>query len=129
MTYRVTAMIEFEDQAQAEDLMAQIHARMTNTTVVGGPDAHTSYARLDDANTETLLDMTHVDIFGIVRQGEWIEFDIAPEWIMPTGAHDSYPVLDMLGNPARVMHNGSLWENTSGTVNSWEPGAFGWTRV
>lgn len=129
MTFRITMMAEFESQAQAEDLMAQVKARMTNTRVVGGESPHTSYARLDDTETGVLLEMQYVDMFGIVRTGEWIAYDVAPEWIAPTGAHDAYPVLDQLGHPVRVMHNATLWENTSGSLNSWEPGVFGWSEV
>jgi hypothetical protein len=38
--------------------------------------------------------------------------------------------LDMLAQAsARATHAGKLWKNTSGAVNSWEPGVFGWTEV
>lgn len=125
MTYRFIAMMEFGSEGQALDMMAQAQARAVLAQVVGG--SHTSYARVD--GPDGLVSMWHVDIFGIVRSGEWVAYDVAPAWIQPTGAHDSYPVLDASGNPARVMHGGKLWENTSGTVNSWEPGVAGWTEV
>lgn len=127
MAYRFTAVIEFETEQQALDMLAQASARATLSQVVGGDNPRTSYARVD--GPDGLVSMWHKDIFGIVRQGEWVAFSEAPEWIQPTGAHDSYPVLDALGNPTRVMHQSALWENTSGTVNSWEPGVFGWTEV
>jgi len=116
-------------EAQAEDLLAQIHARMTNTTVggVGGPGERTSYVRHEADGV--LVSMRHVDQFGIVRVGEYVAPNPYPIWIQPTGAQDSYPVLDLRGNPTRVMHNGTAWENTSGIVNSYEPGAFGWAEV
>jgi len=117
-------------EAQATDLLAQIHARMQNTTVggIGGPGERTSYVRHEADGV--LVSMRHVDQFGIVRVGEYVAPNPYPLHIMPTGAHDSYPVLDLRGNPTRVMTlDGRAWENTSGTVNSWEPGVFGWTEV
>ena len=116
-------------EAQATDLLAQIHARMQNTTVggIGSAGERTSYVRHEADGA--LVSMRHVDQFGIVRVGEYIAPNPYPIHIMPTGAHDSYPVLDLRGNPTRVMHNGLAYENTSGTVNSWEPGVFGWTEV
>lgn len=121
------AVIEFDDEAQALDMMAQALARATNARVVGGDSPHTSYARVD--GPDGLVSMWHVDTFGIVRQGEWIAFEDAPAWIQPTGAHDSYPVVDALGNPTRVTHAGKLWQNTAETVNVWIPGQFGWSEV
>lgn len=126
--YRLTAVLEFESAAHADDAMAQLQARATNTRVAGGADAHTSYARLDNEDG-SLRSMWHVDIFGIVRNGEWVAYDDAPDWIQPAGAHDSYPVTDALGSPTRVRHGGKVWENTAGAVNSWAPGVFGWTEV
>jgi hypothetical protein len=113
---------------QAADLKAQIDARMTNSTVggIGTPSERTSYVRHE--NDGVLAAMTHVDEFGIVRQGEYIAPNPYPLWIQPTGAHDSYPVLRLDGQPTRVMYNGTALENTSGTVNSWAP-PTGWTEV
>ena len=130
--YRLTAMLEFEDEAQALDAYNQLSARATNTIVVGMNtiQAHTSYARVENTETKALLQQFYVDIFGIVRQGVYIPpTNMYPVWVQPTGAQDSYPILDEGGNPTRVEHNGENWENTSGTVNSWEPGAFGWTSL
>lgn len=42
-----------------------------------------------------------------------------PEWLQPTGAHDSYA----LG--AKVSHNGQHWISDY-DGNIWEPGVFGW---
>ena len=46
-----------------------------------------------------------------------------PEWIQPTGAHDTYDA------GAKVSHNEHHWINTYGDGNSWEPGVFGWDMV
>ena len=43
----------------------------------------------------------------------------APEWLQPSGAHDSYPM------GAVVSHNGRTWQSMHPGLNSWEPGAFG----
>lgn len=45
-----------------------------------------------------------------------------PDWVQPTGAHDSYALGD------RVTHNGSDWESGY-AANVWEPGVFGWTAI
>ena len=119
------------DEADIIDAYNQIEARMTNATVagVGTPSARTSYARVDNLDTDELVQMLHVDEFGVVREGEYIAPDPYPEWIEPTGAHDSYPEVRLDGDPTRVMYQGEAWQNTSGGVNSWEPGVAGWTRV
>lgn len=116
--------------ADVLDAYNQIVARMTNATVagIGTPGVRTSYARVDEIGVG-LVAMVHVDEHGIVRSGEYIAPDPHPAWVQPTGAHDSYPVLRLDGEPTRVLHNGQAWENSSGTVNSWEPGVFGWTQV
>ena len=121
----------FHDDAQAQDLLDQITARMTNTSVgdPGGPGERTSYVRMEDAETGAPIEMQHVDEHGIVREGEYIAPDPYPEFVMPTGAHDSYPATRLDGEPTQVMYEGEAWENTSGGVNSWEPGVAGWTKV
>lgn len=48
-----------------------------------------------------------------------IEF---PEWVMPTGAHDAYP----LG--AKVTHNEKHWISELDS-NVYEPGVYGWKEV
>lgn len=45
-----------------------------------------------------------------------------PQWVAPTGAHDSY------GEGDRVTHNGESWESMV-SDNVWEPGEFGWVVV
>ena len=42
-----------------------------------------------------------------------------PEWIQPTGAHDSYV------QGSKVSHKGRRWISTFGGANSWEPGGIG----
>lgn len=44
-----------------------------------------------------------------------------PEWIQPTGGHDSYKAGD------KVSHNGKHWVSDVDN-NVWEPGAYGWTE-
>lgn len=127
---RFIMMAEFENLAQAQDMMAQAKARATNTKVkgMGSPGERTSYARLDDNGI--LIDMWHVDTFGIVRDGEHIAPpNTYPLWIQPTGGHDSYPATNAAGSVARVEYNGEEWENTHGDGNSWAPGVYGWVKV
>lgn len=131
MPYRLIAMLEFADQAQALDAYAQMEARATNTLVVGmgGPDEHTSYCEVRDG-TETLLDGFFIDTFNIVRPMPYVApTGDYPKWVTVTGAHDSYPALSVAGEVARVEHNGANWENTHGDGNSWEPGVYGWVQV
>ena len=128
MNYRLIAQLEFDSEAQALDAFAQLEARATNTRVVGlgTSGEHSSYARVDGPTG--LIDMFYVDRFDVVRTGEYVAPPRAfPLWIQPTGAHDSYPVTDAGGLNTRVEHNGRVWLNTAGTMNSWEPGVFGWT--
>ena len=128
--YRVTAYLEFEDEAQAVDAYNQLSARATNTTIVGmgTSQAHTSYARVQ--GPDGLINQFFVDTFGIVRQGEYTappnEY---PLWVQPTGAQDSYPATNAAGEITRVEHDGRNWENSHGNGNSWAPGVFGWTDL
>lgn len=125
MSHTLLVRAVFEDAAHAVDAYAQMQARATNTGIEGGQG--TSYARL--THDGALVSMWHVDIFGIVRDGNWVAYDTAPAWIQPAGAHDSYPALDALGDPARVTHAEALWQNSHGNGNSWAPGQYGWTVV
>lgn len=126
MSYRLTAYLEFESEAQAVDAFAQLSARATNTRIVGmgTTRAHTSYTRVE--GPAGLISQFFVDTFGIVRQGEYAARAV-PAWIQPTGAHDSYPMRNAAGEPTRVEHNGRIWQNSANTLNSWAPGVFGWT--
>jgi hypothetical protein len=52
-------------------------------------------------------------------------------WTQPTGGDGKYPYEDPLtGEPYKVLHNGSTWENNhQGGLNVWEPGVYGWTLI
>lgn len=45
-----------------------------------------------------------------------------PEWVQPTGAHDSY----MKGD--KVSHNEKHWESDI-DANTYEPGIYGWSEL
>lgn len=45
---------------------------------------------------------------------------VIPQWVQPTGAHDSYAL------NATVTHNGQVWRSTVAN-NVWAPGVYGWT--
>lgn len=45
-----------------------------------------------------------------------------PEWVQPTGAHDSY----MKGD--KVSHIGKHWESEI-DANTYEPGIYGWSEL
>jgi hypothetical protein len=132
-TYVVTAMVSFEDDpGSAQHIYDQIKAVMTNASVarIGEPGERTSYCTVGTENpdgTITRTDHLHIDIFGIVREGE-PDATIPPLWIQPTGAQDTYPANNVRGEQTRVTHNGSTWLNTHGDGNQWEPGVFGWTQ-
>jgi len=129
MTYRLTAMLEFGDEAQAVDAYNQMSARATNTRIVGmgTPDEHTSYCRVD--GPAGLISSFFVDTFGIVRQGTWVAPpNQYPLYIPVTGAHDSYPVLNAAGDPTRVEYNGHNWQNAHSGLNSWAPPTL-WTDL
>lgn len=135
MTVRLTAFLEFADLGSARDAFAQLLARAQQSRVVAGPTGVVqSFARMDDGGLVNHSDgqpgMFYLDRFGIARRGEYAPPPrLYPLWLQPTGAHNSYPVLDATGEPTRVEHNGRNWQNSAGTVNSWAPGAFGWTDI
>lgn len=130
MTIRLTAFLEFATLADARDAYAQLLARAQQARVVAtdGVIERTSFARVDNNGLDRMF---HLDEFGIVREGEYAtrKPGTYPLWVQPTGAFDSYPILDAAGNPTRVEHEGRNYENTAGTVNSWAPGVFGWTDI
>jgi len=134
-TYIVTAMVSFEDDAaSAQHIYDQIKAVMTNASVarIGEPGERTSYCTVGTENpdgTITRTDHMHIDIFGIVREGE-PDATIPPLHVMPTGAQDAYPATDVRGNPTRVTEPGTgiVWINTHGDGNIWAPGVFGWIQ-
>jgi hypothetical protein len=133
MTVRLTAFLEFENLAGAQDAFAQLLARAQQSRVVASPlGVVQSFARVDDGTLQTHSDgqpaMFHLDRFGIARRGEYVARQY-PLWVQPTGAHNSYPMLDALGEPTRVEYQGRNYQNSAGTVNSWAPGVFGWTDI
>jgi hypothetical protein len=130
MPYRIQAFLEFESVAHAQDAQAQLQARMVNTSAFGGPlGLLQSYSRLSGPDGE-MISQFFVDRFSIVRTGE----PVAPPegqydaWVQPIGAQDAYPLLDALGEPVRVTHDGRNWQNTT-AANVWSPGVFGWTDL
>ena len=52
--------------------------------------------------------------------------DVIPEWVQPTGGHDSYNAGDL------VTHDGYIWQSEI-DANVWEPGSTGaeslWTQL
>jgi hypothetical protein len=134
MTVRLTAFLEFDNLASARDAFAQLLARAQQSRVVSSPTGLIqSFARVDDGTLQTHSDgqpaMFHMDRFGIARRGEYVKPSGYPLWVQPTGAQDSYPMLDALGQPTRVEYNGRNWQQSSGIVNSFAPGVFGWTDI
>jgi len=128
MSHTVVCMIEFENEADAQDLFDQVDARMDLAQVVGlgTEDGRTSYVRkvLDDG---TLDQMLYKDRFGITRSGRYEPPpNNYPLWVDPGGdATKAYPSTDEAGDPTRVEHNGKEWENAYGDGNTWEPGKVG----
>ena len=128
----VLAMVSFEDDtANPLFIYNQIQSVMVNASVarIGEAGERTSYVTVGTENADGTITPTnrlHVDIFGIVREGDPDPTD-PPNWIQPLGAQDAYPLTDVRGDPARVTHNGSTWVNTS-DVNTQAPSVFGWTE-
>jgi len=120
------------DASRANDLKAQIDARIVNGTARGFEGTpSTSYVVIEDEN-DAVFATSYVDVFGILRQlgeGEPVPTDDPPLFVQPTGAQDAYPPTRLDGAPTRVTFEGAVWENTSGIVNSFAPGVFGWTQV
>ena len=48
--------------------------------------------------------------------------NVIPEWVQPTGAHDSYQKGD------KVIYGGDVWESTADN-NTWQPGVYGWVKI
>jgi hypothetical protein len=117
-------------EGQAKHLHDQAKALATTAAVVamGTQSERTSYFgayRLEADGTLVPVALWHLDVFGIVRSGMLVAYVDHPDWIQPTGAHDAYPLLDRAGHPARVRHQGAIWQNTV-AANIWQPGVYGW---
>lgn len=131
-TYVSVGMASFSNQADADHIYNQSKSVAVNSSVanIGQPGERTSYFGVYEEQPDgslTPLRQWYVDTFGIVREGEQ-DLNTPPAWIQPAGAQDAYPLLDVDGNPCQVTHNGSSWQNNTGT-NTWEPGVFGWDEL
>ena len=131
MPYVVIVHATFDNKADADHIYDQAKAVATHASVakIGTEQERTSHAFVAEEveSGEWHVDREwHIDLFGIVREGE-PDLKDAPDWIQPEGSHDAYPELNVRGKPSRVTHKGDVWVNTNGDGNVWEPGASGWT--
>jgi hypothetical protein len=132
MAYVVLVHATFDNQADADHVYDQAQSVATAASVarIGEYGERSSHALVGTENADGTLSPLrrwHLDLFGIVREGE-PDPNEPPAWIQPSGAQDAYPLTDVRGDPARVTHNGATWENTM-DANTWEPGVSGWTEV
>lgn len=113
-----------------QDAYNQIKARMTvgNMAGIGTPGERTSYAILQNLDSDTTVEMLYIDEHGILRTGAYALPDPYPVWKAPTGAHDSYPQFRLDGAPTKVLHQGKIWKQNHAGLNSWAPGVFGWVE-
>ena len=133
MDYVVLTHATFDGLPNAQHIYDQAMTVATNASVarIGEAGERTSYCGVYEEQldgTLTPLSRWHIDRFGILRETDPIANDVVPEWVQPTGAQDAYPLTDVFGNPTRVMHNGTLWQNNTAT-NTWEPGQYGWDEA
>jgi len=133
MPYVVLTHATFDTLSNAQHIYDQAKSVAVNASVarIGSTGERTSYCGVYEEQADgTLLPLSrwHVDRFGIVRPGQLPPNDQTPDWVQPTGAQDAYPLTDVFGNPAQVMHNGTLWQNNTAT-NTWEPGQYGWDEA
>lgn len=126
MSYVLQCHVTFESEADAQDAYDQIRARATNASVarIGEPGERTSHSLLLDESDDSIIERWHVDRFGIVRDGAMIPDDEVPEWVQPSGSQDAYPLDDVFGSPARVQHEGTVYENRT-DANTTTPGENG----
>ena len=47
--------------------------------------------------------------------------NVIPEWVQPTGSHDSYKLGD------KVIYEGEVWISIVDN-NTWKPGEYGWEK-
>ena len=87
--------------------------------------AHDAYSEgwevTHDGKTWVSLTAANVWEPGVSGWREVVEEGGVPVWVQPTGAHDSYKKGD------QVSHNGDTWTSII-DANTWEPGAYGWTK-
>lgn len=134
MPYLVVVHATFDNKADADHIHNQALTVATNASVVniGQVQERTSHGFVAEEQEDGSLDVDrswHIDLFGIVREGEEPSTDTAPQWIQPSGGHDAYPALNVRGIETRVTHNGIIWKNIHGDGNTWEPGVFGWEEI
>ena len=132
MPYVVIVHATFDSKADADHIYDQAKAVATTASVakIGEEQERTSHAFVAEEvqSGEWVVDREwHIDLFGIVREGQEPDLTDTPDWIQPTGAHDAYPEFNVRGEQTRVTHNGQVWVNTHGDANTWEPGVSGWT--
>ena len=133
MSYVVIVHATFANKSDAEHIYNQAKAVATNASVarIGEEQERTSHAFVAEEVEPGVWDVDvgwHIDLFGIVREGE-PDLSDTPLWIQPVGGHDAYPALNVRGEETRVTHNGQVWRNTHGNANTWEPGVYGWEAV
>jgi hypothetical protein len=133
MAFVVLTHATFDTLPNAQHIYDQAKSVAVNASVarIGSAGERTSYCGVYDEQADgtlQLLSQWHIDRFGILRETAPIADDVVPEWVQPTGAQDAYPLTDVFGNPAQVMHNGTLWQNNTAT-NTWEPGQYGWDEA
>jgi len=131
MPYVAIVHATFDSKADADHIYDQAKAVATTASVtnIGTEQERTSHAYVAEEQSDgsQVIDREwHIDLFGIVREGE-PDLKDAPDWIQPEGSHDAYPAQNVRGKPSRVTHKGDVWVNTHGDGNVWEPGASGWT--
>lgn len=126
-------MVTFSTQGNADFIYNQSKSVAVNSSVadIGQPGERTSYMGVYEQQPDgslVPLRLWYLDTFGIVREGD-LDVSDTPAWIQPTGAQDAYPALNVAGAQTQVTHNGSVWANSHGNGNIWEPGVFGWVSA
>src|SRR5690554_3773974 len=101
MSHIVIVHATFEDKADADHIYDQVKAVATTASVahIGEEGERTSHAFVGDEQPDGSIVVNrswHIDLFGIVREGE-PDLKGAPDWIEPTGSHDSYPAANVRG--------------------------------
>lgn len=134
MAYVVLIHATFDSKADADHIYDQAKSVATTASVarIGEAGERTSHCGVFNEQPDGSLvkdRQWHVDRFGIVRETDPIPDTEVPVWVQPAGAQDAYPLLDVLGNPTRVLYNSQVWENTGSDANTWAPGVFGWVQV
>jgi hypothetical protein len=133
MPYIVIVHATFNNKSDADHIHNQALSVATNASVahIGDEMERTShgYVAEEGPDGEHIIDRSwHVDLFGIVREGE-PDLRNAPDWIQPSGTQNAYPGTNVRGGETLVTHNDQVWRNVHGNGNTWEPGVFGWELV